>query len=69
MINEEQERAIKRVDRALKNFDACGLTGFVAETGIMHVFIGSVPMDGLGGAVNVEKEVGNISTEISVGAY
>ena len=68
-MNKEQEQAVKRLERALGNFEKRGLTTFVAETGIMHVFIGPVPMDGQGGTVNTEKEVGSIRTNIETGAY
>lgn len=70
VLSPEQLRAIKRLDKALKNLDACGMVTFVAEGGTMHIFLSdTVPMDGMGGTVNVEKQAADISTNISAGAY
>ena len=69
-VNEEQERAIKRLDRALKNFDVCGLVGHLSESGTIHVFLGrTIPMDAPGGVVNTEKEVEYINSKLEAGAY
>lgn len=68
-MSEEQERAVKRVARALHNFRACGLVGFVGETGFLHVFVGRVPMSGLGGTVDTDKEVASFRTNLEAGAY